>query len=325
MVTVDVLVVAYNQETFIAEAINSIIRQVVSDDISVRIVISDDCSSDSTLKVIQEYESKSPYPFSYIQRDSNLGIAKSYQVAFQACSGDYVAILEGDDFWIDNDKIQKHVTYLNRHPECVLSVNGRAEYDQAKRCLEFPDEIPTNTYISLAKSILNYDLIRNLSTCVFRTSALHSLNPLLFDAAMRYDGVCTDTFIVHDVLQHGYAFRFMEVMSAYRVNTGYNASFKHKKTKAERIEWLTQMYADAQRLLTVDYSACFKRKLSDRILEINDYYDYYEKEKRKRFIPPCLVELSYKLPSLFKCIKRVLRSFVPNAVHQILKQKLNRR
>ena len=94
---IDIILITYNQEQYIAQAVESILLQRVNDDVQVRVIVADDCSTDKTLEIIKSYEDKSPFPFVYLSVEDNMGHVRNYQRAFAACVGDYVAILEGDD------------------------------------------------------------------------------------------------------------------------------------------------------------------------------------------------------------------------------------
>ena len=75
--SVDVLLVTYNQERFISKAIESVLIQNVGEDVSVTIVVADDCSTDNTVDLIKAYQEKSPFPFIFLHRESNVGIASN--------------------------------------------------------------------------------------------------------------------------------------------------------------------------------------------------------------------------------------------------------
>ncbi len=128
---VDVILVSYNQERYIDQAIESVLMQQVDSDLQIRVVIADDCSSDKTLEKIRLYEERSSFPFIYLTETRNLGLAENYRRAFQAINADYFAILEGDDYWIDPYKLQKQVDYLESHQDvsicstdCLIEIDG---------------------------------------------------------------------------------------------------------------------------------------------------------------------------------------------------------
>ena len=90
----------------------------------------EDASPDHTGKILMEYREKDPQHIHLFLRKANLGATRNLYEVLQACTGRYIALLEGDDYWIDPDKIQKQVDYLESHPEAVACTH---------RCL-FVDE-----------------------------------------------------------------------------------------------------------------------------------------------------------------------------------------
>lgn len=326
--SVDVLLVTYNQERFISKAIESVLMQNVGEDVSVTIIVADDCSTDNTVDLIKTYQEKSPFPFVFLHKKTNVGIARNYQLAIDACKGDYVAIIEGDDYWLDSMRLKKHLDYLESHGDCVLTVNSRLEYDQRKKnyLVSKSDAYSKDFCFSLADTIADYDFIRNLSTSVFRKKALNQLNPQLFEAATHYNGVCVDTFIVRDVLQRGYGFHFGDVMTVYRVHTGSNASFKQneKASIEERIEWHRKMLCEANSLLESDYSSEFNLLFEKRKNELEDLRLYLRKVKLSRYVSPIFVDLYFSLPQVGRRIIKCIRVFIPNDLYSKMKSFKNK-
>lgn len=114
---VSISMVTYNHEQFIAKALDSVLMQKT--DFDYEIVIGEDCSSDGTRAIVLEYRRRYPDIIRLFLNEKNLGMyANSVQV-LHACTGEYVAILEGDDYWTSPDKLQKQVDFLENHPESV--------------------------------------------------------------------------------------------------------------------------------------------------------------------------------------------------------------
>lgn len=97
------------------EALDSVLMQEV--DFDYEIVVGDDCSNDSTPAILQEYVARYPGKFNLILNTENVGISKNYQNVLYACQGEYIALLEGDDYWTDKTKLQKSVDFLDAHPD----------------------------------------------------------------------------------------------------------------------------------------------------------------------------------------------------------------
>lgn len=118
-IKVSACIITYNQQDFIRDCLEGAINQQL--DYDYEIVIGDDCSTDNTFKICQEYAQKHPDKIKLISRNKNLGMAKNWMATIQECSGKYVAICEGDDYWTDVNKLQKQVGFLESHPDYVLN------------------------------------------------------------------------------------------------------------------------------------------------------------------------------------------------------------
>jgi glycosyltransferase involved in cell wall biosynthesis len=117
-IKVSVAMITYNQERYIGEAIDSILCQQVN--FEYEIVIGEDCSTDTTLSICREYQKKVPDKIRLLDHGKNLGIAANFLTTVGKCQGKYLAILEGDDLWVNPLKLQKQVDYLESHPDCSL-------------------------------------------------------------------------------------------------------------------------------------------------------------------------------------------------------------
>src|ERR1700683_2854968 len=112
---VSVLIVTYNQECYIGQAIESVLAQKVNFDYE--IIIGDDCSTDGTRSLITEFQRLRPDRIKAILRDRNIGANRNVAGVAAASRGQYAAFLEGDDYWTATDKLQKQVDFLDAHPD----------------------------------------------------------------------------------------------------------------------------------------------------------------------------------------------------------------
>ena len=115
---VSVAMVTYNHEAFIAKALDSILMQMT--DFDFEIVIGEDCSIDNTRSILIDYSNRHPDRFKLLLNENNLGMFKNGLQVLEACTGKYIAILEGDDYWTSADKLQKQADFLDAHPESVI-------------------------------------------------------------------------------------------------------------------------------------------------------------------------------------------------------------
>ena len=133
-----ILVVTYNQEQYIRQCLDSIIGQNVNFDYEV--IIGDDCSTDNTSAILDEYAAK--YPFIYVyHHPKNMGHVKNWECCLNRCQGEYIAILEGDDYWLDANKLQRQVDYLDAHPNVSLVItNILPVYEEGAKQRDFEFE-----------------------------------------------------------------------------------------------------------------------------------------------------------------------------------------
>lgn len=115
---VSVVSTAYNQETYVRQTYDGFVAQQT--DFPVEIIVADDASTDTTPEIIQEYTDRYPQLFRPIFRSENLGLNKNLTGALSVARGEYVALCEGDDFWIDPLKLSKQVAYLDQHPNTAV-------------------------------------------------------------------------------------------------------------------------------------------------------------------------------------------------------------
>jgi glycosyltransferase involved in cell wall biosynthesis len=113
-----VQMVTFNHEAFIAKALDSVLMQRTN--FEYEIVIGEDCSTDNTRNILLDYQKRYPHKFKLILNEKNMGMHKNGNQALEACEGEYVAILEGDDYWMSPDKLQKQVDFLDNNPECII-------------------------------------------------------------------------------------------------------------------------------------------------------------------------------------------------------------
>jgi glycosyltransferase involved in cell wall biosynthesis len=106
--------ITYNHEKYIREALDSVLMQHVN--FSMEIVIGNDCSTDGTTLIVQEYLEKYPDRIRLNSIESNIGMTANWLSTIQACKGKYIAMLEGDDYWTDAHKLQKQVDFLEKNP-----------------------------------------------------------------------------------------------------------------------------------------------------------------------------------------------------------------
>jgi len=117
-VKVSAAITAYNHERFIGRAIEGFLLQKT--DFPCELVIVDDCSTDGTREVIRTYQQKAPDRIRVLLNRHNIGGFRTLVRAYNACRGQYVAPMDGDDYWVSPDKLQRQADLLDGRPDCAM-------------------------------------------------------------------------------------------------------------------------------------------------------------------------------------------------------------
>lgn len=121
-IKVSACIITYNQQDFIRDCLEGAVSQVL--DYDYEIVVGDDCSTDNTFQICQEYADKYPDKIRLLSREKNLGMVGNWMATIQACAGKYIALCEGDDYWTDKTKLQKQADFLENNPEYTLTFHN---------------------------------------------------------------------------------------------------------------------------------------------------------------------------------------------------------
>lgn len=120
IVPVEVLIFTFNQQDYVAEAIQSVINQITNFDFKIR--VHDDHSSDDTVIIARKQLEKSNIPFEIVVQSTNQyqkGM-NFFAEAIMESNSEYLALLDGDDLWTDNFKLQKQFDVMNEHSQVSI-------------------------------------------------------------------------------------------------------------------------------------------------------------------------------------------------------------
>ncbi|MFX0090183.1 MAG: glycosyltransferase family 2 protein [Candidatus Hodarchaeota archaeon] len=106
---VSVAMTTYNGEKYLREQLDSIYKQTYK---NIEVIVSDDCSTDETVKILEEYQEK--YGLQYSVNETNVGIKKNFERVISRCQGEYIALSDQDDVWVP-EKIEMLVNNIGRH------------------------------------------------------------------------------------------------------------------------------------------------------------------------------------------------------------------
>ena len=134
-IRVSVICNAYNHERYIEKALKGFVSQKTNFDYE--ILIHDDASTDGTAAIIRKYESLYPDIIKPIYQEKNQysqKVAITDTIQIPRAQGDYIAFCEGDDYWIDEFKLQKQFDILEKHPN--INICGHAAFIEKDMALE---------------------------------------------------------------------------------------------------------------------------------------------------------------------------------------------
>nr|WP_255478560.1 glycosyltransferase [Rufibacter sp. XAAS-G3-1] len=258
---ISVFMIAFNHQRYIAQALDSILMQKVNFDYE--IVVGEDYSTDDTRNIILDYQRRYPDRFKLLLHSENLGASQNQIQTLRACKGDYIAMLEGDDYWIDPFKLQKQVDYLEANPGFVITCHSNYNLLPNKK-LELSKRIISNDELSIV-DLSKGTFISTLSV-VFRNHIILEF-PHWF-----YNSPVGDYPLFMLLARYGDIKYFSEPMGVYRIHTGGVWSNTNLLTNISR--WIILL----DNLLTEDFEDDVKRNLIDqRLLNINELLIHYVK------------------------------------------------
>lgn len=292
---VSVLIVTYNHEKYISQALDGVLAQEVN--FEYEIVVGEDCSTDSNRNILLEYHKKYPHKIRLLLNEKNQGACENFVRTFTACSGDYIAYLDGDDYWTSPNKLQKQIDFLDAHPECTICFHPvKVIYDNNT---EYSSVYPPayKKTISTIDDLVRVNFIPSCSA-VFRGR--------LFDAFPEwYFTLKVGDWPLHILnAQHGDIGLIDEIMAVYRLHSGGVWS---REKNIKQIEITIQTLNAINEHLKYRYDRSVKSTLSKLYYGLARSYDegnYVENAKTSlliclRICFPCIFTPVFGIMALF--------------------------
>lgn len=299
-IKVSICCVTYNHEEYIEDAIKSFLNQKV--DFPIEILIHDDASTDQTANIIKNFQSQYPNLIrGFYQKENQYskGIKVS-SILFNQARGKYIAWCEGDDYWIDDYKLQKQINFLENNPNYVLSVHNILwVWQDIDRVPEIRERNPKDTYT--IEDHINPGAratVGHTCSAVFIKDLTNNL-PMWF-----YRSVYEDVPLFTYIGGFGLTNYINEVMAVHRI---------HRKSLSSQGSKTLDFYSNKVKMYE-EIDRHYKYKYHDKLIPILS--NYYAKLLRFRR------EMNYLeyLRILFKTI--ITGSFHSNPIFTRLKRKL---
>jgi len=223
--------ITYMHEAFIAEAIEGVLMQTC--DYEVELIIADDCSTDKTGILIKQYIDTHPkgYWIKYTRHKQNKGMIPNFSWALQQAKGKYIALCEGDDYWLDSDKLKNQLEFLTANPVYSFVCNDILHINQngSGRQDRWPG-ISSELKINLRLLGEEYPVATN--TLMLRGDFLPKVLTKL--SRVEHTKILGDYFLISLLLTQGPGYYFPKKVSAYRYHENSNFSSNSIKDKVYR-------------------------------------------------------------------------------------------
>ncbi len=294
-IDVSVVMLTYFCKDYVAKAIDTILEQIT--DYSYEIIIADDCSTDGTRDVLRKYEEKYPEIIRVIYNEKNLGITNNSYNARCHCRGRYITWATGDDYWIDKEKIQWQVDFLDSHNEyyAVGTVLEARFDDEEKPYAYYPKKKYQNRIITL-------DMY--LHGAMFSTGGLMMHNAFLTEDGRKFFSIVPQASSFIDdatecilILIKGNIFLSEKRSTVHRVHrdTRDKKNYNSKYTTKQKIRQHFELYNNLHRILGREYDLFHFYRENVAWLEVNsvatrsmrefkELYDSVPEEYRKRML-----------------------------------------
>ena len=256
---VSVLLKAYNHEPFIARALASVLEQRT--DFPFEIVIGEDCSTDGTRAMLLGMRDRDPR-IRLLLRDRNLGNIRNLTDTLAACRGEYVALLDGDDYWTSADKLQTQAAFLDAHPHYSSCAHNAVVVDATAQSVLGTYRPPHPSHAITLRRMLSGDPVP--------TSAVMFRRGLFGEFPAWYYTIMMGDWPLHVLnLRHGPMWYDACVWGAHRVHAGGLWSGANTvRRRTARIE----IYRRLNEELQFAHDALIRRRIARQYLALAEHY-----------------------------------------------------
>lgn len=157
---VSVCITTYNQKDYVAATVMSVLSQCGQGQVfDLEILVGDDCSTDSSIEILLGIETDHPKNLRIIRHEKNIGANENFKFLVRQSVGDYVAHLDGDDFWLP-EKLVRQVNFLEGAPDFVACYSNALVIDSKNSLVGLftnpqPEKIDFD-YLAMHGNFLNF-------------------------------------------------------------------------------------------------------------------------------------------------------------------------
>ena len=166
-------VITYNQEMYISETLDSILNQ--EHDYKYEIVIGEDCSTDKTKQIIEEYVAKYPEIIKPLYNNPNKGLINNYFNVINHCQGKYIMECAGDDYWLPG-KVKSQIEFMEKSPEVGMCYTKAKFWNENKQ--NYEKKLFGSDIESFEKLLTTGNKVPALSVCLRKNLAEQYVNEI---------------------------------------------------------------------------------------------------------------------------------------------------
>lgn len=266
-ITLSICCITYNHEAYIAQALEGFLMQQTN--FKVEIIIGEDCSTDRTRQIIEEYVLKYPGKINLITSEFNVGANQNCKRVFEAIRGKYIAICDGDDYWTDPLKLQKQVDFLEKNQNYIMCCHYSKRIKENNE-VYYMDINPKPLTYTFTDVVIGKKLELSTLTVVFRNTKEMS-EMFVSDWFLKFNA--PDKFIkLYATYTSGKnIYVFPEIMSCYRQHSG--GVWSSLKPKVLKLKELHDLY-----LILKIFKFSWTQKIKLFYLYLNKYFLFEVKE-----------------------------------------------
>lgn len=279
---ISVCVMTYNQDHYIRQCLQSIVEQKT--DFDFEVIVGEDCSTDGTRAIVQEFAEQYPRLVMPIYQTKNIGRGhNNYITIHREARGEYIANLDGDDYCLPG-KLQAQADYLDCNPLCSIVWHRMNILNQTTGVMttDCVDKTMVDTLKYYKKDLLMIGSIGCHSSKMYRASA-------------EFKNFRKDTFIdFFSDIQHigqGYAVILGNVYGVYRRGIGISTGTKSTETYLSHLCEFMQEYPDFRHEIAANAFVVFLASI---------------KNFRRLWIKAFLIWIKVNPLSLIKCLTRLI-------------------
>ena len=313
---ISICCLSFNHEKYIGEALDSFLRQDIES--PVEILIHDDASTDGTRAIIEDYASRyeNIIPMYEEENQYSRGIHNLSGVFnFPRARGKYIAMCEGDDFWLDIRKLRIQADFMEAHPECSMCCHAARIVSMDDSFRELARLAPYhNDQIVEPESLISKSVNIPTASLFFRTEYARKLPDWYFDCPVG------DIPLQLFMLLCGSVYYINRPMSAYRVGNKGSWSDLMEKGDKSSLERKWQEHYEAMERLYQAFDSASEHRYSSSVREAisREHFKaevnkgdlgFALKEENRAFLkelPPLqrnLIRLQYRHPATYKLMR----------------------